>query len=97
MAEPTPAPPVAPPSNGWQTVRQVARDLGTDAASLTRLKAIAGVVTSVAYAPNHSPIEAFYLFPGLTLMGPILPVRAARRVSAHWPESGASAGRSQKD
>ena len=50
MAEPTPAPPVASPSNGWQTVRQVARDLGTDAGSLTRLKAIAGVVTSVAFA-----------------------------------------------
>ncbi len=50
MAEPTSAPPVASPSNGWETVRQVARDLGTDAASLTRLKAIAGVLTSVAFA-----------------------------------------------
>ena len=50
MAEPTSVPPVSSPSNGWQTVRRVAGDLGTDAASLTRLKAIAGVVTSVAFA-----------------------------------------------
>jgi len=50
MAEPKSAPPAASPSNGWQTVRRVARDLGTDAASLTRLKAVAGVVTSVAFA-----------------------------------------------
>ena len=50
MAEPTSAPPAASPSNGWQTVRRVARDLGTDATSLTRLKAIAGVLTSVAFA-----------------------------------------------
>ena len=45
MAEPPSA-----PSNGWQTVRHLARDLGTDAGSLSRLKAIAGVVTSVAFA-----------------------------------------------
>ncbi len=50
MDEPAPDPPVDPPSNGWQTVRRVAEDLGTDAASLTRLKAVAGVLTSVAFA-----------------------------------------------
>jgi hypothetical protein len=50
MAEPTSAPSVASPSNGWQTVRRVARDMGSDAASVSRLKAIAGVVTSVAFA-----------------------------------------------
>ena len=50
MAEPSSAPPVDSPSNGWQTMRRVAHDLGTDAASVTRLKAIVGVVTSVAFA-----------------------------------------------
>jgi hypothetical protein len=49
MAEPTSAP-VAAPSNGWQTVTRLAGDFGTDAASVTRLKAVVGVVTSVAFA-----------------------------------------------
>jgi hypothetical protein len=49
MAEPTSEPHVAPPLNGWQTVRRVARDLGTEA-SRNRLKAVVGVVTSVAFA-----------------------------------------------
>jgi hypothetical protein len=36
--------------DGWQTVSRVAQDFGNDAASLSRLKAIVGVLTSVAFA-----------------------------------------------
>ena len=45
MAEPEPT-----PQDGWQSIRRLARDAGADSASLKRLKAVVGVLTSVAFA-----------------------------------------------